>query len=117
MTKLQREIIMAKREVFHELCIPWDFKFEDKFVDDCAKFPSNDCESLLDIIVHDAIARDNKPAKYYYTLLRKHYPRADVLPYGRIVEICGNDGFDELVRTGFIKYNGRYMDSQMLYTI
>lgn len=45
MSREQRKIINAKKEVFEGYCIPWDEDIEHKFVVHCAKSPNTDPRS------------------------------------------------------------------------
>lgn len=105
MTAEQRTIINAKKEVFEDFNIPWDNNIEDKFLIECAKRPSADKELILDILTHDILVAkiEHKPASYYLSLLRKHYPRADAIYEDVIIDICGYDGFELLRKTHSIE--------------
>lgn len=117
MTAEQRALVRAKKSIFRELCIPWDYEFENKFVRDCAKYPNINPVHLLDSIVHDEVAdNDDKDAKYYYKLLCKHYAHADAVYEDVIIEVCGEKGFEKLKRSNYIEYCG-YLYGRRLYAI
>lgn len=98
MTKIQRDTINAKKEVFRGYGIHWDYSITDKFLYECAKRPDTDPSMILDCITHDLIVKkiEHKPVSYYINLLRKHYPRADAIYEDAIIDICGQDGFETL---------------------
>lgn len=107
-TKEQRSIINAKKEVFDDYRIPWDYSIETKFLSECAKRPNSDPELILDILTHDIIVAkiEGKDKLYYLGLLRKHYPRADAIYEDVIIDICGYDGFELLRKTHSIESCG-----------
>lgn len=118
MSEEQRSIINAKKEVFEGFKIPWDESIEHKFLVQCAERPNTDPEVILDILTHDTIVAkiERKPVKYYYKLLRKHYPRADAVYEDTIIEICGQDGFESLKKNRYIEYCG-YLYGRRLYAV
>lgn len=118
MTKIQRDAISAKKEVFRGYCIPWDHSLTNKFIQECAKRPNTNPEVILDIITHDLIVKkvEHKPVSYYLNLLRKHYPRADAIYEDVIIDICGMDGFESLRRNKCIEFCGT-LYSRKLYAI
>ena len=98
MTKIQRDAINAKKEVFCGYCIPWDHSLTNKFIQECAKRPNTNPEVILDILTHDIIVKkiDAKPVSYYLNLLRKHCHHANAIYEDVIIDICGQDGFETL---------------------
>ena len=118
MSREQRKIVNAKKEVFEGYCIPWDEAIEHKFVVRCAKCPNTDPEVILDIITHDIIVAkiEHKKPIYYINLLRKHYPRADAIYEDVIIDICGMDGFESLRRNKCIEFCGT-LYGRKLYAI
>ena len=118
MSREQRKIINAKKEVFDGYCIPWDEDIEHKFVVRCAKCPNTDPEVILDIITHDIIVAkiEHKKPTYYLNLLRKNYPRADALYEDVIIDICGKVGFEALRKNKCIEACG-YFYGRKLYAI
>lgn len=118
MTKEQRYIINAKKEVFEGYRIPWDDSIEHKFVVQCAERPNTDPEVILDILTHDIIVAkiEHKPVSYYINLLRKHYPRADAIYEDTIIEICGKEGFESLRKNRRIEFCGT-LYGRKLYAI
>lgn len=55
MTKQQRDIIDAKKKVFHDFCFKWDKDIERRFLDECARRPDADQEIIMDRLTHDKI--------------------------------------------------------------
>lgn len=55
MTKQQRDIINAKKKVFHGFCLKWDKDIEHRFLDECARRPDADQEIIMDRLTHDKI--------------------------------------------------------------
>lgn len=118
MTKIQRDAINAKKEVFRGYCITWDHSLTNKFIQECAKHPNTNPEVILDILTHDIIVKkiEAKPVSYYLNLLRKHYPRADAIYEDAIIDICGQDGFEALRKNKCIEACG-YFYGRKLYAI
>lgn len=118
MTKIQRDAINAKKEVFRGYCIPWDHSLTNKFIQACAKRPDTNPEVILDIITYDLIVAkiEHKPVSYYLNLLRKHYPRADAIYEDVIIDICGQDGFEALRKNKCIEACG-YLYGRKLYAV
>lgn len=118
MTKIQRDAINAKKEVFRGYCITWDHSLTNKFIQECAKHPNTNPEAILDILTHDIIVKkiEAKPVSYYLNLLRKHYPRADAIYEDAIIDICGQDGFEALRKNKCIEACG-YFYGRKLYAI
>lgn len=105
MTKIQKDALKTKKEVFRGYCIPWDSSITNKFLHECAKRPNANPEVILDILTHDIIVKkiEAKPVSYYIKILRKHYPRADAIYEDAIIDICGHDGFETLRKSKCIE--------------
>lgn len=55
MTKQQRDIIDAKKEVFRGFCLKWDKDIERRFLDECSRRPNADPRIIMDRLTHDKI--------------------------------------------------------------
>ena len=70
MTKLQKNLIDEKKEIFKGFLIPWDVKIEQDFEAKVAANPMQDMQYILDRIVRPYIDRqlekDTFPTKRTY---------------------------------------------------
>lgn len=55
MTKQQRDIIDAKKEVFRGFFLKWDKDIERRFLDECSRRPNADPQIIMDRLTHDKI--------------------------------------------------------------
>lgn len=55
MTKQQRDIIDAKKEVFRGFYLKWDKDIEHRFLDECSRRPNADPQIIMDRLTHDKI--------------------------------------------------------------
>lgn len=113
MTREQRAIVRAEKSILRDMCIPWDFEFEKKFVKDCTMYPNIDPARLLNKIVHDAKYNDDQLAEDYYKLLRKYHPHAEAVYESSIIDICGREGLEKLKRCNYIECCGTLYGSKI----
>ena len=96
-------VLIEKRQIFSDLCIPWDDRIQREFDLEMSKRNNADPQVVADIICHDYI--DRAMENYTETIHKflKGKCKSDGILYEReIVSLIGKENLSDLLKTNLI---------------
>ena len=96
-------VLREKRQIFSDLCIPWDDKIQSEFDLEMSKRNNADPQIVADMICHDYI----EYAMNHYTetmhKFLKEKTKSDGILYEReLVSLIGKESMGDLLKTNLI---------------
>ena len=96
-------VLIEKRQIFSDLCIPWDDRIQREFDLEMSKRNNADPQVVADIICHDYI--DRAMENYTETMHKflKSKCKSDSILYEReIVSLIGKENLSDLLKANLI---------------
>ena len=96
-------VLIEKRQIFSDLCIPWDDRIQREFDLEMSKRNNADPQVVADIICHDYI--DRAMENYTETMHKflKGKCKSDGILYEReIISLIGKENLSELLKANLI---------------
>ena len=97
-------ILREKRQIFSDLCIPWDDKIQREFDLEMSKRNNADPQVVADIICHDYIEYAmNHHTEAMHEFLKSKCKRGEHFLYARdITREIGKDGLQDLINADLV---------------